>query len=307
VDGPARIGVFAVLLVAVFAGAALLGGAVDPSGSDAGEGHGERQAMDGGDHEDAASGHADEAAGGHGKAGGHAGEATGAPPGLQVAERGYRLVLDRARLSEAKVAARLEFRIVDDSGRPVRQFELEHERRMHFIVVRRDLTSFQHLHPEMRPDGTWVARADLSAGGVYRAFADFKREGEQRTLGADLHVGGPYRPAALPGPEATTRLAGGLEVTLRGEGARPGQSGRVEFEVRDRGEIVNDRLQPYLGARGHLVALREGDLAYLHTHPEGDELAFMTEYPSAGAYRLFVQFLYRGKIRTAAFTQEVGR
>ena len=26
-------------------------------------------------------------------------------------------------------------------------------------------------------------------------------------------------------------------------------------------------LQPYLGAYGHLVALRDGDLAYLHVHP----------------------------------------
>lgn len=26
-------------------------------------------------------------------------------------------------------------------------------------------------------------------------------------------------------------------------------------------------LQPYLGAYGHLVALRQGDLAYLHVHP----------------------------------------
>ncbi|NKX51639.1 hypothetical protein HER39_13910, partial [Arthrobacter deserti] len=28
-------------------------------------------------------------------------------------------------------------------------------------------------------------------------------------------------------------------------------------------------LEPYLGAYGHLVALRAGDLAYLHVHPEG--------------------------------------
>ena len=32
-------------------------------------------------------------------------------------------------------------------------------------------------------------------------------------------------------------------------------------------------MEPYLGAKGHLVALREGDLAYLHIHPEGGELA----------------------------------
>jgi hypothetical protein len=36
-----------------------------------------------------------------------------------------------------------------------------------------------------------------------------------------------------------------------------------------------------------------------------DELAFDTTYPSAGAYRLFVQFSYEGRIHTAAFTQRV--
>src|SRR3546814_3056298 len=52
-------------------------------------------------------------------------------------------------------------------------------------------------------------------------------------------------------------------------------------------------LQPYLGAYGHLVALREGDLAYLHVHPEGaspsgpDQLSgphvqFATSAPTPG-------------------------
>jgi hypothetical protein len=31
----------------------------------------------------------------------------------------------------------------------------------------------------------------------------------------------------------------------------------------------------------------------------------MTEYPSAGRYRLFLQFQHNNKIHTAAFTQEV--
>ena len=45
-------------------------------------------------------------------------------------------------------------------------------------------------------------------------------------------------------------------------------------------------LQPYLGADGHLVALREGDLAFLHVHPEEGaepgQIRFAAEFPSAG-------------------------
>ena len=56
------------------------------------------------------------------------------------------------------------------------------------------------------------------------------------------------------------------------------------------GEPVTD-LQPYLGAYGHLVALRDGDLGYLHVHPDGEpgagtpgpEIAFDTESPAPAA------------------------
>jgi hypothetical protein len=69
--------------------------------------------------------------------------------------------------------------------------------------------------------------------------------------------------------------------------------------------------EPYLGARGHLVALRQGDLAYLHVHPLDEAAAgaitFATDFPTAGKYRLFLQFKHRGQVHTAAFTQEVVR
>ena len=58
-------------------------------------------------------------------------------------------------------------------------------------------------------------------------------------------------------------------------------------------------------AKGHLVALRQGDLAYLHVHPDADRLKFMATFPTAGAYRLFLQFKVDGSVHTAAFTQEV--
>lgn len=60
----------------------------------------------------------------------------------------------------------------------------------------------------------------------------------------------------------------------------------------------------HLGARGHLVILREGDLAYLHA--DADALEFETTFPTPGRYRAFLQFVGGGAIRTAAFTLEVG-
>jgi hypothetical protein len=81
--------------------------------------------------------------------------------------------------------------------------------------------------------------------------------------------------------------------------------GGLGFVVTRRGKPVH--VDQYLGARGHLVALREGDLAFLHVHPDEDRLRFMATFPTPGRYRLFLQFKTDGRVHTAAFTQEVTR
>jgi hypothetical protein len=92
-------------------------------------------------------------------------------------------------------------------------------------------------------------------------------------------------------------------VTLDRGAAHAGGESELRFSVsRDGKPVTGD---PYLGARGHLVALREGDLAFLHVYPVADALSFKTEFPSAGRYRLFLQFRYGDRIHTAAFTQDV--
>ena len=119
-----------------------------------------------------------------------------------------------------------------------------------------------------------------------------------------MHVPGDFEPAELPHPARRVTTEDGYEVRLAGEGED------VRFEVYAGGRRVED-VEPFLGARGHLVALREGDLAFLHVHPqskasEGREIRFGVEYPSPGRYRLFLQFRHDGRVQTAAFTQEVG-
>ena len=90
-----------------------------------------------------------------------------------------------------------------------------------------------------------------------------------------------------------------------------GQESQLTLSVSKDGAPVTD-LQPYLAAYGHLVALRSGDLAYLHVHPAGEPgdgvtpagpgIAFYATAPSAGDYRLFLDFQHNGVVRTAAFT-----
>jgi hypothetical protein len=287
----ARLAAFAAVLGITFGAAALVGGAVDPlrDGDDR-HGHGG----------DGAAGHTS----GHGEPAGGADR----PAGLAVAQDGYRLEAETAVLPRGR-DARLAFRIVGPGGGAVTGFEVEHERRMHLIVVRRDLSGFQHLHPTMAADGRWSTRLRLPTAGVYRAYADFSAGGRSMTLATDLVVPGPFTPRALPAPAATD-AAEGYAVRLRAGGVAAGEDAGLAYEVSRGGETVRD-VEPYLGADGHLVALREGDLAFLHVHPEESAtpgtIRFGAALPSPGRYRLFLQFKHDGAVRTVAHTLEVAR
>jgi hypothetical protein len=144
---------------------------------------------------------------------------------------------------------------------------------------------------------------------VYRAFADFETGGQTVTVGTDLFVPGPFDPAPLPEVARTSDAGAGYEVSIDSATPQAGGATDVDFSVSRDGRPV-DSLEPYLGADGHLVVLREHDQAYLHTHPEGEPggpgpITFGVEYPSAGRYRLFLQFRHAAEVRTGAFTQVV--
>jgi hypothetical protein len=224
-------------------------------------------------------------------------------PGLAVADGGLRLVAPAA--ARAGVTERFGFRIVDGHGATVRDFDVEHTKRLHFIAVRRDLTGFQHLHPEQAADGSWSTPLTLPDPGAYRVYADFTPHGgAATTLASDVLVAGDFAPRALPAAASTTRVDG-YDVALRAR--RDGDETTLTYAITRDGRPV--AVEPYLGADGHLVALRAGDLAYLHVHPmdreRTGEIAFAAHYPSAGAYRLFLQFKAAGRVHTAALTQEV--
>jgi hypothetical protein len=246
----------------------------------------------------------------------HGAHDSGAPEslgGLASVQDGYTLDLAEDRAKAAKDVP-LQFRILDGGGTPVTRYVENHEKLLHLIVVRGDLAGFQHVHPVLDAGGTWRVPVDLSRAGDYRVFADFMPAGSPAlTLGANLHVGGEYDPQPLP-PIAATSVVDGYTVGLSGTPNANAPS-MLTFTVSRNGKPVTD-LQPFLGAYGHLVALRAADLAYLHVHPMGEpgdgvtpagpEIGFHATFPSAGDYRLFLDFQHAGVVRTAEFTVSVG-
>lgn len=224
--------------------------------------------------------------------------------GLAVSDGSYTL---RPTTTDLVVGQQLfAFTIETADGAALTDYDPTHERDLHLVVVRRDLTRFQHLHPTRAADGSWSVPLRLDAAGPYRIYADFAPAGQPaRALGVDVTVPGDYRPQRTLQGEQRVSRGGGYEVTATGA-LLAGHESTLSFAMLRAGLPVTD-LQPYLGAMGHLVVIREGDLAYLHVHPETDALAFATTVPSAGAYGAFLDTLHRGVVRTAVFRLEATR
>jgi hypothetical protein len=280
-NAPARLAAFGAVLTALFGAGALAGGLIGPEP--------DATARETGAHDSAPEQHSDTSR-------------AAAVRGLAVADGGLRVVVDDPKLRRGRTE-RLAFRIVDERGATVRDFDVEHTKRMHLILARRDLTGFQHLHPEQRADGTWTTRVRLDEAGSYRLFADFSHAGELRTLATDLRVDGDADLRPLPASQPRAVSDGGYDVGLDAGTSRPGEEANLRFTITRDGAPV--RTEPYLGAGGHLVALREGDLAFLHVHPTGEGPSFAATFPTEGRYRLFLQFKHERRLHTVAFTHEV--
>ncbi|MEU3456221.1 hypothetical protein ABZ671_21885 [Micromonospora sp. NPDC006766] len=229
--------------------------------------------------------------------------------GLSISSGGYTIAPSTVEFPVGR-AGELRFQIRNEQRRAVTRFAVVHEKPMHLIVVRRDLSGYQHLHPTMAADGTWSVPLTLPEAGVWRAYADFTAvadDGQQTavTLGVDLAAPGGYVPRPLPA-ESTAATLDGFNVGYEGT-PKAGEMVPVRFTIR--AGDAPAALEPYLGAYGHLVALREGDLGYLHVHPgpqaEPGTVTFWMIAPGAGRYRMFLDFQVAGVVRTAEFTVSV--
>lgn len=297
-----RLSLYGAGLVVAFLGAYVVAGAVVPQG-----------VVDAWAQEDTHSGDED---GGHGGAespeGGHGAGAVG----LALESEGFSLIRLSAP-SEVGAAGTLSFQIQDVHGEPVLDYVTTHEQDLHLIVVRSDGSGFRHEHPTLdQGTGTWSIPWTWDAAGSYRVYADLVVPGGSGTdsggdvdltLSATVEVAGELvtRPVEL----SRTAVVDGLEVRLSGDLVAASDSTLTMTVTRD-GEPVTT-IEPYLGAFGHLVALRQGDLAYLHVHAEGEEpqpgdtagpsIAFGTTAPTAGTYLLYLDFRLDGVVRTATF------
>ena len=271
-----RLGVFALVVTGAFGLAATVGAAIDPIDVGPTEDH---QSMS------------------------VATEETSAVSGMSIFADGFQLITNVASI-DANATSTFTFTIERFDGSTVTDFDVLNERRLHLIVLSRNLVDYLHLHPSIGADGTWQVDLPPLSPNSYRLYADFQPSGSGRvTLATDLEVHGLVEYVAVPNAVTSFEIDG-YTVSMTGDPVI-GESA-LTFTVGFNGQLVTT--DPYLGAAGHLVIIRRGDLGYLHAHSipqSGSSIHFLADFPTPGTYRLFLDFSYGGKIRTASFTVEI--
>jgi Cu+-exporting ATPase len=217
----------------------------------------------------------------------------------------------------------LRYRVVDTgSGQAVTDLPIDHERPMHLILVGKDLREFQHIHPELGPDGAYAVTTTLPAG-TYTLYDEFKR-GERTVLDQrELAVGaGQPAGAAHLAPDLAPKTVEGVTVALQApQTIRAGEEAGFTFTLTRDGQPVTD-LEAYLGAAAHVAVVSADSSEFAHTHgeagdhghggaagapttPFGPRVSFEHTFAKPGLYKVWGQFSYQGRVITVPYVVEV--
>ncbi|MHC0038310.1 hypothetical protein [Pseudoneobacillus sp. C159] len=204
---------------------------------------------------------------------------------------------------------------ITNGDEPIDQFEINHEKLLHLIIVSKDLSYFNHVHPEYKGDGVFEITNDFPTGGDYRMVADFKpTKGSPMSKMAWITVEGEEeaQPMAVTVDRTLEKRVDGKKITLYIEPQpEAGQELTLKFSLQDEttGEPISN-LEPYLGSIGHVVVFSEDAERYLHVHAiegqgSGPDALFETTFPTNGIYKIWGQFQKDGKVFTVPFVVNV--
>ncbi len=255
---------------------------------------------------------------------------------IAQSHRGYdvQVTSDTSNISPGQ-ATKVTYKILNDRKEVLKDFTVAHEKIMHFILVRKDLQNFQHLHPDFNQQtGEFSVNVTFPTDGPYRLFPDFTPTSDNPqklpvTVNFDLSVGdlSKYKAQPLRVDTATSKTLGGLTIDYYfGNTPRTGSQLDYGLTISDSSIDEQVQLETYLGAMGHGVIIKENTLEFIHTHATGmdmemmegmtssehaghvgepDTIDFSTAFPESGTYKIFTQFQYKKNVFTTDYVIEV--
>ncbi|MEO7265342.1 MAG: heavy metal-binding domain-containing protein [Ferruginibacter sp.] len=205
--------------------------------------------------------------------------------------------------------------------------DVQHEKKIHLIVVSNDLSYFEHIHPDYQSDGSYKItvlennksysngpgknETRFANGGEYTLFADYLPSGGSHQVEKiSLNVKGTAKPRVTYNANKLTSTSDNFTVTLQptGEKLITGTQMHIAAELTQNGKAIDvNTLENYLGAKAHMVVVSLNDKEYLHVHPDvsAGKFDLHTTFKKSGIYRGWIQFQSAGKVHTVDFVMEV--
>ncbi len=205
--------------------------------------------------------------------------------------------------------------------------DVQHEKKIHLIVVSNDLSYFEHIHPDYQADGSYKIgvlptgkayangpgknETRFDNGGDYTLFADYLPSGGSHQVEkVPVNVKGTAKPAVTYSTEKLSGKSDNFSVMLTATGGKLITGAQMHISgmvMKDGKEIDVNTLENYLGAKAHMVVISLDDKEYLHVHPDvsGGKFDLHTTFKKPGIYRGWIQFQSGGKVHTVDFTMNV--
>jgi hypothetical protein len=223
-------------------------------------------------------------------------------------------------------ASKLDFFVnlkPDNKGVPESELEIQHEKKMHVIGVRKDLNEFFHIHPVATAENPAILSVNhaFELPGEYKIWSEIKYQGENHAFGHPIVSLVGLGPTFELQKEVTTnKIIGNYQVSVDYHNLSLSADNHIDFIIKD---LVGRKveLENFLGEKMHLTAISENLSQFIHTHPQGhggmpmdshslllipqalangaqehekptdeDHIGFVIPFKKAGFYKIFAQF-----------------
>jgi cytochrome c-type biogenesis protein len=204
------------------------------------------------------------------------------------------------------------------------ELEIQHEKKIHVIGARKDLTEFFHIHPEWNTGSTggFVTQYTFKKPGEYKIWSEIKYKGGNHVFGHPLLTVKGETPAYETERSIARNVIVGNKYQVAIDYERLGLGdNEVHFTVRTL-EGGGVPLENYLGEKMHLAVISDDLTQFVHAHPESasagdehnhaqlrivntaqahgtengetaevpDEIHFSIPFQKPGLYKMFAQF-----------------
>jgi hypothetical protein len=220
-----------------------------------------------------------------------------------------RVAIEQEEGNTSVVAGKIDltFQLIDLKNKVVlteSDLSVLHEKKLHFFLYDPALREFRHEHPEFR-DSQWHLSTNLSVNGDYWLWAQgqLSADGEEFTASDRLKVTGGAPANPLPpslgdvrsGADGVSKIALSTSRIV----AKKMVMLNLKFSRTDGSQPV---ITPYLGALAHFVVTSDDGDTLIHVHPmdsgSNNQVMLHLNFPWAGNFRLWVQFMDGGVLKT---------